>query len=161
MRIGLPRIYLILLLLCCFPLPFCLAQEGRCNFINLTEKDGFNANIITCMLLDRKGYIWFGTRQGLNRYDGYKIERFTAGYGLSNGISGNYICGLAEDKSGHLWIGTEKNGLNSYDPVKKRFTHFMHKDGDTNSVVTDALTKLFIEPQQALDRVSWRGLVDL
>lgn len=125
-------------------------KTGNHYFLNITERDGFNPNIITCMLEDHKGYIWFGTKQGLNRYDGYKIERFTNQYGNDNSLSGNYIYGLAEDKNGLIWISATRDGLNCYDPVKKRFTRYRHKENDSPGLLTENITRVFIDSRNRL-----------
>jgi signal transduction histidine kinase/sugar lactone lactonase YvrE len=84
-------------------------------------KDGLSQNTVNCVLRDREGYYWFGTQDGLNRYDGYSVKVFRNDREDSNSVSDNFILQIVEDKWGNLWIGT-RNGLNHYDKKLKRFT---------------------------------------
>lgn len=126
------------------------AQEGSYRFLNITARDGFNPAIVTSMIQDRKGYIWYGSRNGLFKYDGYKTERFANKYNLANTISSNYVCSIAEDNKGKIWISTATEGLNCFDPVKKRFTRYRHKEGDPNTLVTDRMKRLYIDSKNRI-----------
>lgn len=84
----------------------------------LTRQLGLSDNRITCVFKDRTGYMWIGTKSGLNLYDGHDITVFNPGPG--NSISNEMINGITEDKDGKLWVAT-MNGLNCYDPVTKNW----------------------------------------
>ncbi|MBB3696994.1 helix-turn-helix domain-containing protein [Flammeovirga yaeyamensis] len=73
------------------------------------------------LLEDHNGYIWIGTLDGLNYYDGYNIKVFNIGDDRDNTLSNNTIYALAEDKKNRIWIGTN-DGLNIYEPLYDRFT---------------------------------------
>ncbi|NME71120.1 ligand-binding sensor domain-containing protein [Flammeovirga aprica] len=73
------------------------------------------------LLEDHNGYIWIGTLDGLNYYDGYDIKVFNIGDNNENSLSNNTIYALAEDQRGRIWIGTN-DGLNIYEPLYDRFT---------------------------------------
>src|SRR5215471_9764926 len=69
--------------------------------------DGLAQNTVHCIHQDAKGYMWFGTAEGLSRFDGY---RFT-NYGTSEGLGHSFINAIAEDRQGHIWIGTNGGGV--------------------------------------------------
>ena len=89
----------------------------------LTKENGLSHNSIECILADSEGFIWFGTRNGLCRFDGYQMKVFRNTIS-ENSISGNRILSIAEDKNGNLWIGTYQNGLNKFNKRTNKFTHF-------------------------------------
>jgi len=84
-------------------------------------EDGLSNNAVLCSLQDRNGFMWFGTKDGLNRFDGYsfKVYRFDADNNKT--IGGSFIQCLAEDRNGLLWVGTE-NGIYSYNNATETFS---------------------------------------
>ncbi len=70
---------------------------------------------------DSRGYIWFGTATGLNRYDGYEFVIYQNDFNDSLSISDNDITELYQDKNGYLWIGTTDGILNKFDPLNRNF----------------------------------------
>ena len=80
----------------------------------LTVENGLSDNRVNCFYKDRSGYIWIGTRNGLNRYDGHAFRVFRPS--SRNSISNEVINSIAEDDKGTIWVGT-MNGLNRYDPT--------------------------------------------
>ncbi|MCF8450879.1 MAG: histidine kinase [Taibaiella sp.] len=126
------------------------AQEGSYRFLNITARDGFNPAIVTSMIQDRKGYIWYGSLNGLYKYDGYKTERHVNKYNKQNTISENSVYSIVEDKDGNIWISTATEGVNCFDPIKKRFTQYRHKKGDNNSIVSNRMKRLYIDSKNRL-----------
>ncbi len=90
----------------------------------LTVQDGLSGNSITALFQDSQGFLWVGTMDGLNRYDGYSFEIFRHEINQENSISGNYIQCITEDCNGDLWIGTIGNGLNRWDRDTESFTAY-------------------------------------
>lgn len=84
------------------------------RFKHLTSKDGISQSEVYCFLQDQQGFIWFGTVDGLNKYDGYEITRFNTEKNNINTLSNNTIRALTEDSKNRIWIGTD-DGLNVYD----------------------------------------------
>ncbi len=84
-------------------------------------EDGLSGESITALYQDSKGFIWIGTCDGLNCYDGYTFTVYRHNMGDKSSISGNYIKSIAEDSEGNLWIGTFGNGLNKWDRKKNTF----------------------------------------
>jgi signal transduction histidine kinase/ligand-binding sensor domain-containing protein/DNA-binding response OmpR family regulator len=90
-----------------------ISQPRR--FKQLTSEDGISQSEVYSFLKDSRGFVWFGTVDGLNRYDGYNIEIFNTNKNDTNSLSNNTVRSLAEDQTGRIWIGTD-DGLNFYDP---------------------------------------------
>jgi len=107
---GLRNILGSVLLLICI-----IGSSQPRRFKQLTSADGISQSEVYSFLKDSRGFIWFGTVDGLNRYDGYNIEIFNTSKNDTNSLSNNTIRSLAEDQMGRIWIGTD-DGLNFYDP---------------------------------------------
>ncbi len=84
--------------------------------------EGLSGESITVLFQDSKGFIWIGTQDGLNCYDGYTFTVYRHVMGDRHSISGNYIKSISEDSDGNLWIGTYANGLNKWKRTTKSFT---------------------------------------
>lgn len=97
------------------------SQSQQLFFTGYSLQNGLSQSVVTCILQDSRGYIWFGTQNGLNRFNGYSFEVFTYRPDDTTSISNNWIYGMAEDRHGNLWIGT-KGGLNCFLQKEKRFT---------------------------------------
>lgn len=89
---------------------------------------------IQCMIQDKKGFIWLGTKEGLVRYDGknYIVFRHEPEDSLS--ISGDYVSCIMEDKAGGIWVGTSSAGLNYFNRETEEFTRFQHREEDSLSL---------------------------
>lgn len=109
-----------------------LSSFGQIKFNNLTQEHGLSNANVNCILEDHNGFMWFGTNDGLNRFDGYNFTIFRNSTKDSSSISSNYITCLHEDSNGIIWIGTKGGSLNAYDSKKGRFFHFNLNNGDTN-----------------------------
>lgn len=83
---------------------------SRNNFEKVSIDEGLSNNYVTCIFQDSKGYMWIGTEDGLNRYDGKTIKIYNCNNKNENSLSSTYITDLAEDFLGNIWIGTD-NGL--------------------------------------------------
>ncbi|WP_400073834.1 two-component regulator propeller domain-containing protein [Zobellia russellii] len=114
-----------------------LAQENDFHFRHLSVENGLSNNSVIAIEQDRLGQMWFGTRNGLNRYNGTNIDIFKYVSGDSTSLSNSDILSINEDSDGYIWVGTY-NGLNRYDPVKNTFKSFYKRngpDGLCNAVV--------------------------
>ncbi|WP_245228051.1 hybrid sensor histidine kinase/response regulator transcription factor [Pedobacter petrophilus] len=92
------------------------------KFKHINVEHGLSNSTIECIFQDHRGFIWFGTRDGLNRYDGNQITAFKSN-GKPGSISDNFIRCMIEDKDRNIWIGTS-NGLNKFNPEENKFTHY-------------------------------------
>ncbi len=93
------------------------------NFTYITKEQGLSDNNVECIFKDSDGFFWFGTRNGLCRFDGYEIKIYRKNDN-ENSLSGNRILDIAEDNEGYLWIGTYKDGLNCFDKKREIFKHY-------------------------------------
>src|SRR3970282_602883 len=84
------------------------AQYDNLKFKHLNSNDGLSQNFISCILQDKTGFLWFGTKDGLNRYDGYNFKVYRHDPFDTTSVSGNFIFSMYEDSKGRLWIGTDE-----------------------------------------------------
>ena len=95
--------------------------QSRVIFNQLTIEDGLSQSSVTCILQDKKGFMWFGTQDGLNRYDGYNIKIFKNNPGDSTSLTDNFIFSIYEDQPGTLYIETQSGTFHRYNPRSESF----------------------------------------
>tara|TARA_R100001143_G_scaffold63607_1_gene73972 strand:- start:16184 stop:19516 length:3333 start_codon:yes stop_codon:yes gene_type:complete len=100
------------------------------RFHQITIEDGLSQSSIQAILQDSKGFMWFGTEDGLNRYDGYNFTVYKTEAGNPNSLSDNNITALFEDSDERIWIGTQSGGLVMYDRKTDRFTTYSGEDDE-------------------------------
>ena len=128
----------------------CHAQKPSLYFGRITTEKGLSNNQVNCIIQDKRGFIWIGTNDGLNRYDGNHFIIFRNTPGDSTSLPGNMINDILEDEDGVLWIATGDGGLGRYDyrqPVNRQFRQFKHLPADTNSIPTNGINKLVEDKQ--------------
>ena len=118
-------IYQIVLFLL-FSISFLHPQNEK--FKSLTVEDGLSSSDINCLLQDKLGFIWIGTDNGLNRFDGAEFKVFRNKHKNQNSISDNSVWSLYEDRQGNVWIGTKDGILNKYSPITEKFEHIKLSD---------------------------------
>src|SRR5665811_104209 len=96
------------------------------NFDFYSQEHGLSNNQVHCILQDKKGWMWFGTSQGVSRFDGYRFTVFKNDPEDSTSLKGNLVRAIFEDHKGQLWIGTENGGLNKFNHEKENFQHFFY-----------------------------------
>ena len=102
---------------------FGLGQNYRIN--HYTVNQGLSQSVVYTTFQDSRGFIWIGTQDGLNRFDGYTFVKYLHNPNDSTSISDSWIYSITEDKEGNLWIGTRR-GLNRFDFAKNKFTRHIH-----------------------------------
>lgn len=107
-------------------LPANAIQYSNFYFKNLGVEDGLSQNMVYTILQDRQGFMWFGTQNGLNRYDGNSFKIYKRNISDEKGLKSDAIFSLAEDTDGMLWIGTDM-GVFLYNPVFDSFTSLSMK----------------------------------
>ncbi|MEX2594854.1 MAG: two-component regulator propeller domain-containing protein [Anditalea sp.] len=108
-------------------------------FENLDMKEGLSDNTVFSILQDREGFMWFGTKNGLNRYDGHTFKVFNTESEIENGLGNNLIYELCEDNEGRIWVGTSE-GVYIYDTATEKFTRFQSlsdKGSQINGSISD------------------------
>ena len=96
-------------------------------FENLTSADGLSQHDINCILQDKDGFLWFGTNDGLNKYDGYNFKVFKPSKNIKSSISGRIIQQMVSDSYGNIWIASLDGGLNYYNSKLETFFNFSEK----------------------------------
>lgn len=120
--------FLIFFALCCHS--FILkADSQKFYFRHLGLKDNLSQSSVLCIVQDRKGFMWFGTKDGLNRYDGSEFRNFIYNRNDTASLGNNVINALYENKDGKLWVGTD-NGIYLYNPQKETFSRFKQTSQD-------------------------------
>lgn len=126
-------IFLMLL----FSIQIGLSQNHHIRFQHLDINNGISQNHILCILQDSRGFMWFGTRDGLNKYDGYQFTIYRHDAKDSTSISNDFITSIVEDSKGFIWVSTRGGGINRYDRNKNNFTHFQNNPSSTNSLASN------------------------
>ena len=121
---------------------FLLAQK-TINFEHLTVDDGLSSNTVLCLLEDSRGFLWIGTYDGLNKYDGYKFTAYKNSPRDSLSISDNMIGALCEDKNGNIWAGCSwGGGLNKFNRETEKFTRYLHDLDNSSSISSDRIRSI-------------------
>jgi signal transduction histidine kinase/ligand-binding sensor domain-containing protein len=123
----------LLFLLAQFLSLFVFAQNKQLIFERIGTKEGLSDPIVLCMMQDSRGFIWIGTRYGLNRYDGHQFKVFLHNMADSGSISSNSVQKIIEDSKGNIWVATLR-GLNKFDRKNNRFIQCFFEPYKTNSV---------------------------
>lgn len=139
------------------------AQSQDLKFTNITIEDGLSHSKVNCIYQDRQGFLWFGTNEGLNKYDGYSFTAYQPDPDDPHSISANLVRCILEDSKGNFWIGTEAGGLNLYNRNDKSFVHFTAdplspirlSGNNVNSIIEDNAGNLWLGTEHGLDRLDW------
>jgi signal transduction histidine kinase/ligand-binding sensor domain-containing protein len=117
------------------------------RFTHINSTNGLSQNTINAIFKDSRGFMWFGTDDGLNRFDGKTFKIFRQRYSGTNCIGGNEITKITEDPKGHLWVGTRENGISIYYPEADSFLILNHDDHNSNSLSGNYVTDIcFVKP---------------
>jgi ligand-binding sensor domain-containing protein/signal transduction histidine kinase len=100
------------------------SQERDITFEHINSRQGLSHNSILSISQDSRGFMWFGTYGGLNKYDGYKFTTYKTEYGDKNSLYTNPIVRIFEDREGLIWLGTYGGGVICYNPKTDTFTEF-------------------------------------
>jgi len=113
------------------------SQTDKYIFRQLTDADGLSQSTIFAMIQDRDGYLWLGTIDGLNRYDGYGFRVYVNDPSDDASISDNFISAMYEDSDGLIWIGTVNGYLNSFNKKTEVFKKYFINDFFSRIISTD------------------------
>ncbi len=148
-------------------LPVISLSAVELRFKHLTIVEGLSQNSINAVIKDDRGFIWLGTQDGFNRYDGYSFSVFKQVPGNRNSLSHSYILCLLKDRDGMIWIGTEA-GLNRFNPQTERFTRFLHDQKKPDSLTDNRILCLheslsepgiiWVGTERGLNRLDTRSL---
>ena len=129
--------------------------QRKTLFDHLTVAQGLSQGSVTCILQDRQGFMWFGTQDGLNRYDGYTVRVFRNNPADSSSLAENFVVSITEDRNGGLWIGTvsEEGVLSRFDPLHESFTRRQRDSVDLRGARESNANSRYEEPSG----VRWSG----
>ena len=135
--------------------PSSLPQICDCilRFDHISIEQGLSQSSVHVIFQDSHGFLWFGTQDGLNRYDGYTFKTYKPDPDSPTSLSDRWINSIVEDQEGYLWIATRLGGLNRYDPRTEQFIHFRHDATDPLSISSDRINVLYIDKKGNL----WLG----
>ncbi|MCF2447434.1 response regulator [Dyadobacter sp. CY345] len=126
-------------------------QTQNFRFKHLTTNDGLSQSQVSAILKDKRGFMWFGSEDGLNKYDGYKFTHYKHDPNDEASIADSYIQDLLEDNAGNLWIATS-NGLDRFDRDKNCFIHYNDRSVqyDIQDIFQDSKNRIWLATNQGL-----------
>ena len=145
------------LLIPLFCISFCWSQNVS-DFKQITTDQGLSQSDVNAIFQDQKGFMWFGTHDGLNKYDGYNFKVYKPSNSQKNAISSNLVWKITDDSSGNLWIGTTGGGLNHFDVKSEVFTSFRHSPQDPTTISSDYISALYRDSSNRLWIVTTKGV---
>lgn len=134
-----------------------MASEYRFGAVGIA--DGLSQGMVYCIMQDARGFLWFGTKEGLNRYDGYSFKVYRNVPGDATSLADNQIFSLAEDVRGRIWIGTRTQGLQLFDPVTEIFTPFPIPSNNPRRTINEAIHHLLVDQEGYLWIGGWKRLL--
>jgi signal transduction histidine kinase/ligand-binding sensor domain-containing protein/CheY-like chemotaxis protein len=134
------------------------AQPGKYYFRYITPNHGLSQSNVTSITQDRRGFMWFGTQDGLNQYDGYTFRVYRHDPRNPQSLSQNYIQCLHTTAQGRIWIGTRNGGVNVFDPTTETFTRYRHDPRDPRSLSDNSVTAMAQDQRGTIWVGTWAGL---
>ncbi|HEY5326034.1 MAG TPA: two-component regulator propeller domain-containing protein [Mucilaginibacter sp.] len=119
---------------------FTANSQQKLKFTHITTDNGLSQSNVTCMLKDKYGFMWFGTEDGLNRYDGYHFTIYRGVSANKHGLRSSMIASLYEDRQGTLWVATN-GGLSKYDRANDSFINY-NVSSDKGSISSNAVNSI-------------------
>ncbi|HBB30600.1 MAG TPA: histidine kinase [Cyanobacteria bacterium UBA8803] len=119
------------------------AQELPLQFEQITVDHGLSQSAIYCILQDSQGFMWFGTQDGLNRYDGYNFKVYKYDELDPHSLSNNWITSIYEDRLGSIWVGTDGGGLNKFNRQTEQFTRYINETNNPNSLGSNRVLSVY------------------
>lgn len=130
-----------------FYLLACGAYAQSYRFKHITSEEGLSTNYVTSILQDEKGFMWFGTQDGLCRYDGYQIKVFKSDDGTPESLPSSYVTSLYQHSDKFIYIGTKNDGLCLYNPVTDKFQRIPVK-GEEGKTLSDYQVNCFFKENE-------------
>ncbi|MDZ7292807.1 MAG: histidine kinase [candidate division KSB1 bacterium] len=134
-------------------------QKHDLKFEHFSIEDGLSHSKVNCIFQDKRGFLWIGTNDGLNKYDAYEFTVYRWKPNDPQGLSAQLVRAVLQDSKGNLWIGTEGGGINLFDRDSNTFRHFTPDSSseikisseDVNSVIEDRQGNLWLGTGNGLD----------
>ncbi|QIP15522.1 response regulator [Spirosoma aureum] len=141
-------------------LPLAICQPDGQTFSHISVEEGLSQSSVYAITQDTKGFMWFGTRDGLNRYDSRHMVVYQNQSGNKNSLASNTINSLLMDRQGRLWVGTTK-GLALHQPQQDDFLRFSFDKPMTGNAPDSTIISLFQDSRQAIWVGTLHGLYRL
>ncbi len=139
------------------PLTTVTASETHpMRFEQLSLRDGLSQVAVVTMLQDSEGFLWFGTENGLNRYDGYEFVHYKADRGNPDALRNDFIYGLAEAPDGAIWVSTKGGGIARFDKQAGSFRTYRNDPDNENSLAGNNVRTLLVDSGGTV----WAGVRD-
>jgi len=151
MRVGIALIFAYI-----FIIPCVFAQKLTLNTTCINSNNGLSQNSIQFILKDRYGFMWFGTQDGLNKYDGYKFTVYKNSKSDPSSIGANLVNSICEDADGNIWVGTRLGGVSRYDRSRDAFVNYKNDIHDPNSLSNNNVQVVYSDKESNL----WIGTED-
>lgn len=157
-KILFPPKFILLTLFCYLPISLLsqtIYNDVYTSFINLNQTDGLSNDIVNDIYQDVNGYIWIGTKEGLNRFDGNKFISFKHINNDSTSISDNFVTSITGDSNGNIWVGTA-NGLNKYNRQTGTFVRYKSNPVLPHTLRSNHVRRVLFQP----DNMLWVETID-
>ena len=113
------------------------------KFEHISIQHGLSHNTVHSIIEDKRGFIWFATEDGLNRYDGYNFKIFRNTRNDSTSLSDNFVWTLFEDSEGDIWVGTNNGGLNKYNSDTESFLRYTVTAGVIGGLSNNSIRSIY------------------
>ena len=131
----------VFMILSVLTMGYSAGATGSMRFRQYTSQDGLSQNSIFCFAQDQFGFMWIGSSDGLNRFDGYKFVVYKPQQNDSFSVAGNSVRGIVSSSTGELWIAT-RTGLCRYNRAANNFIKIPSKGNSPDGPISDALTDI-------------------
>lgn len=141
----------IIFILFFYSLPASLfCQSNQIKFDHITVEDGLSHSSVFEIMQDSKGFLWFGTQDGLNKYDGYSFKVYKYSPFDTTSLQDNWVQSIAEDKEGNLWVGTHNNGVFKFDRNKETFANYKNARSNHHSLISNRVWNVYVDSKNVL-----------
>lgn len=115
------------------------------QFERISLESGLSQSTVNAIIQDKHGFMWFGTEDGLNRYDGYSFKVYKHIPGNESSLCNNFITALCLDNEDNIWLGTDGSGACKFDPISEKFKHYVHNPEDSTSIKNNIIISLLCD----------------
>ena len=134
------------------------SQKLKFNLSSLNSSNDISQHTILSIHKDKFGFMWFGTEDGLNRYDGFKFDVYKYSKNKKTSLPSNYIGTIGEDKDGNLWLGTRTDGISKFRRTDRTFINYQHNPKIKESLSSNKINHLLVDKKDNLWVATQNGL---